>query len=80
MMTTNENVTDPEVPEPTVPGWYRSVGTSNWMLWSLYPTPSPVNGRWNAHVMNGSAVPCTWDYIAQSGPVELVAAYPEETR
>ena len=58
-----------EVKEPTVPGWYRSVDGSDWMLFSLNRT-----GQWCAHAQNGDTTPCTWDYVAQAGRVTRVTA------
>lgn len=55
--------------EPSLPGWYRSVDGNNWMLYSLH------FGKWHAHMSNGEVTPCTWDYIAQAGRVELVTEY-----
>lgn len=50
---------------PTLPGWYRSRRGNDGMLFSLNYT-----GQWHAHAANGDVTPCTWDFVAQGGPLE----------
>lgn len=58
--------------EPTIPGWYRTLGAADFLLYSL------ADGKWFAHAVNGETVGAEWDYIEQAGAVELVACYPSE--
>lgn len=70
-MSDTKNMT-PLPPEPTEPGWYRTSGLANWMIYARNE-----DGAWTAMALNGLATVVTdWGYIGQQGPVELMAAYP----
>ena len=51
-------------------GWYRTIDSTNWMLYSL-----DENFEWHAYMLNGESVACDFGYIEQGGPIELVAKY-----
>lgn len=59
--------------EPTKRGWYRTVESSNWMLYALDETD-----HWNAYMLNGDASRVPFSYVEQGGPIELIADYPHE--
>ena len=71
MMTFN-TIDEKVAKEPITPGWYvTDDGVNDWMVYSL-----DENGNWSAHVLNGDSTRCVWSYIAQAGPVSLLAEYP----
>lgn len=63
------------IEQPTEPGWYRSIDGNDYMIFLRLPDIDVPDvflrkAAWMAITRDGNATGCTWEYIAQSGPVE----------